>query len=151
MKVLGIRYSSSDYTFVVLDGSQAAPIILEVNTVAFPKGFTKPQSLKWFYQEIEGLLARHEIQKIVIKSFEGRFRGNLYEDRVEHEAMVSLAAANRAIRGVFKKVKSTIAKDLGLKGRPRYLSTMDTSMLPEFKSYPTTTKDAVLAAWSELP
>jgi len=53
--------------------------------------------------------------------------------------------------GIFKKVKSTIAKDLGLKGRGHYLRTeLDTSVIPGFAGKPDKEKEAILAAWSEL-
>ena len=53
--------------------------------------------------------------------------------------------------GIFRKVKSTIAKDLGLKGRGHYLQTeLDTSVIPGFGSKSEKEKDAILAGWSEL-
>ncbi len=150
MNVLGIRCSSSDYTFAVLSGTKTSPQVVEVNSITFPTGFAKPQSLKWFYQEIDDLLARNSVQKIVIKKFEGRTRGNTYEARVEHEAMISLAGANHGVKPIFKKVKSTIAKDLGMKGRAHYLSTFDTSPVSDFREYSQKAQDALLAGWSEL-
>jgi hypothetical protein len=35
-----------------------------------------------------------------------------------------LAASQKGIRSVVRKAKSTIAKDLGLKGRGKYLATL---------------------------
>jgi hypothetical protein len=87
----------------------------------------------------------------VIKKFEGKSRGKTYEERVEHEAAVIIAAANRGLRKVPKKVKSTIAKDLGQKGRAHYLSVLDTSHFQTFESESEKTKEAILAGWSELP
>jgi hypothetical protein len=72
-----------------------------------------------------------------------------FESRVEHEAMVLLAAANRDIR-VSKKAKSTMAKDLGHKGRARYLAKLDTSPIESFDSYSAKIQEAIFAAWSGL-
>jgi hypothetical protein len=150
--VLGIRCSNTDYTFAVLKGTKKAPGVVVTGTVPYPKGFTKPQSLKWLAQEIDGFLKTHQIEKIVMNRFEGRgLRKLAYEDRVEHEAAVYIAAANSGMKAVFKKVKSTIAKDLGLKGRARYLAAgLDTSLIPDFQTYSDKVRDATLAAWSEL-
>lgn len=150
MNVLGIRCSNSDYTFAVLCGLRTSPQVIEVNSFSFPTGFAKPQSLKWFYQEIDDLLTRHSVKIIVIKKFEGRTRGNTYEDRVEHEAMVLLAGANHGLKALFKKVKSTISKDLGMKGRGRYLLTFNTSPISNFDKYSGKAQEALFAAWSEL-
>ena len=94
---------------------------------------------------------RYEVEKIVMNKSEAKIRGNIYEDRVEHEAMVYLAASNQGIKPVFKKVKSSIAKDLGLKGRARYLDTsLNTSSIIDFDNYSDKSQDAILAGWSKL-
>lgn len=151
MSILGLRCSNTDYTYVVLTGSRTQPEIVAMDSIAFPQGFKTQQSLMWFLHEVETLFERFEIEMVVMKEFEGRKHDKSFVARVEHEAMVYIAATNHAITAVFKKRKSTIAKDLGLKGRPRYLSTkLDTSPIPDFENYPDKIQDAILAAWSEL-
>jgi hypothetical protein len=151
MKVLGIRCSNRDYAFGVLAGTKTKPETVECGTVRYPKGYSKPQSLKWFLQEIEAKVAKHDIGRMVVKRSERGTWGNAYEDRVEHEAMVSLAGANLGRKAVFKKVKSTIAKNLGLKGRGHYLkTTLDTSVIQGYDERSDKEKEAILAAWSEL-
>jgi hypothetical protein len=61
-----------------------------------------------------------------------------------------LAGGARGMRAVFKKVKSTIAKDLGQKGRSKYLANLDTSWAPTFDGFSDKEKEAIQAAWSEL-
>jgi hypothetical protein len=90
---------------------------LKLRHLVYPKGFVKAQSLHWLYQEADGLFRQNGIEKLVIKRFEGQSRGAPFEDRVEHEAAVMLAAAQRGMKAVFKKVKSQIAKELGQKSR----------------------------------
>ena len=152
MNVLGIRCSNRDFAYTILNGSKSSPIIVHSDIVAYPKGYSKSQSLKWFLLEIEDLLKKHDIKRIVMKQHEGPTRSKAYEERVEHEAMVYLADEDLGIGAVFKKRGCTIAKDLGLKGRAHYLITsLDTSSIPDYDNLPEKIKDAVLVAWSELP
>jgi len=151
MSVLGIRCSNKDYTFAVLTGTKKSPQLLATQTILYPKGFSKSESLNWLLQEIEGLIMKYAVEKIVMNKSEARIRGNTYEDRVEHEAMVYLAAFNQRVKSVFKKVKGSIARDLGLKGRARYLDTsLNTSLIKGFDNYSDKSKDAILAGWSAL-
>ncbi len=151
MTVLGIRCTNKDITFVVMIGTKIIPEIVVCNTIKFPQGFSKPQGLKWMLQEIDALIKKHDIKIIVMKGFEGISKGKSYEDRVEHETMFYLAAINNEIKRISKKVKSTIAKDLGLKGRARYLSkSLDTSKIVNYEKYSEKEKDAILSGWSEL-
>ena len=151
MSVLGVRCSNKDYTFAVLTGTKESPQLIDSQTLSYPKGFSNPESLKWLLQEIESLITRYSVEKIVMNRFAGRSRGSIYEDRVEHEAMVYLAASNQGITSVSKKVKSSIAKDLGLKGRAHYLDTsLNTSLIKDFDNYSDKSKDAIRAGWSEL-
>ncbi len=151
MNVLGIRCSNTDYTYAVMSGTKQTPQVVVCSTITYPQGYSKVQSLSWLLQEIEDLIKKHSISLVSMKRFEGRTKGNAYEDRVEHEAMVYLAGANCGLRGVFKKVNSTIAKNLGLKGRARYLAkSLNTSSIPSYCDYSEREKDAIHAGWSEL-
>jgi hypothetical protein len=150
MNVLGVRCSNKDFTYAILTGTKRAPAQVMLNSLAFPKGFAKAQSLRWLLQEMDGIITANQINKIVIKSSEGLTRGNTFVDRVEHEAAVQIAGAARGLKGIFKKVKSTIAKDLGQKGRAHYLAHLDTSSFPDYDSCSEKEQEAILAAWSEL-
>ena len=151
MNILGIRCSNTDFTYAVLTGTKAAPQLVETQTIAYPKGFAKAQSLKWLHQELMGLIQKHSVERIVMKASEGQSKGKPYEDRVEHEAMVYLAAADCGIKAVFKKVKSTIAKSLCSKGKASYLSTsLDTSVFSNFEKHKPKVQEAIFSGWSEL-
>jgi hypothetical protein len=149
--ILGIRCSNKDYSFAVVHGTKDTPKLVASDTIPLPKGFSKPHSLKWLYQEAEALLDKHDISKIVVKRFEGRTRGTIFENRVENETAFMLAGANRGMKAIFKKVKSTIAKDLGQKGRAKYLANLSTESIPEFGHLQDKVQEAVMAARSELP
>lgn len=151
MSILGIRCSNKEFSYAVMSGSKKAPAIIDNGSLTYPKSLVRPRSLLWFTQEVEQLIKKHNALGIVMKKFEGRSRGDLFEERVEYEAAVYLASARCGIMAVCKKVKSTIAKDLGLKGRAHYLETeLDTSVIPEFSNYTDKEQEAILCAWSQL-
>jgi len=151
MSVIGIRCSNKDFNYAVMTGSKKKPSIEHTTSVSVPKNFSRPRALYWMVQEIEALIDRHSAQKVVMKAFEGRSRGKTYAERVELEAAVYIAGGKNGMSGIFKKVKSTIAKDLGLKGRGHYLQTgLDTSVIPDFATRSEKEKEAILAGWSEL-
>ncbi|MBW2596100.1 MAG: hypothetical protein JRC93_09025 [Deltaproteobacteria bacterium] len=151
MSVLGIRCSNKDFTYAVMTGSKKSPDVQYCALVAVPKNFSRPRLLYWMVQEIEELIEKHGTEKVVMKASEGPSRGKPYAERVELEAAVYIAGGKNGMSGIFKKVKSTIAKDLGLKGRGHYLQTeLDTSVIPMFDSKSDKEKEAILAGWSEL-
>jgi hypothetical protein len=148
---LGIRCSNNDYSYAILNGTQHLPKIISKSSISFPKGFSRSQSLKWFLQELEELLKKHpSIRVIAIKGAEPMAsRGRSFTARIENEAMVYLAAANFGIKSIFKKTKPTIAKDLGLKGKGKYLFTkLDCSVISNFDKETEKIKEAILVAWS---
>lgn len=151
MSVLGIRCSNKDFSYAVMAGSKRNPSVQHSALVAVPKNFSRPRKLYWMVQEIEELIEKHNAQTVVMKGSEGPSRGKTYADRIELEAAVYIAGGKQGMRTIFKKVKSTIAKDLGLKGRAHYLQTeLDTSVIPEFNSKSDKAKEAIYAGWSEL-
>lgn len=76
-------------------------------------------------------------------------RSNALERRIEYEAIASLAAAEAGCTNVHRKVAATVAKDLGLKGKSKYLKTdLDTSAIDRFAAYSAKEHEAILVAWS---
>ena len=152
MSCIGFRCSNKDYTYVILTGTKEQPQILSKGTVAFPKGFTRPQELKWFLQEVEELFKKNKITSVAIKSTEAPARkGNTYDERVENEAIILVTAYSFGIKNISKKVKSTIAKDLGLKGKSKYLtSKLELSAFPNYEKETDKMKEAILVAWSSM-
>ena len=149
--VLGLRCSNTDYHYVLLSGTKKAPVIEHKGSISYPVKVKKPASLKWMVDETRDRLRKFDITKVVIKAPEplARRTGPLTE-RIEYEAAVLIACADVGIKAVFKKVKSTIAKDLGLKGKSKYLQTLDTTPIIGFDALPEKIQEAILAAWSEL-
>lgn len=152
MKYLGVRLSNSDFSFVVLEGSRNSPKVLKSETLLLPKNYSIADRLDWLLKELEGLIKTNNIKGIVIKRTETMVkRSNNLELRIKLEAMVYLAAKICGIKNVTEKVKPTIAKDLGLKGKSRYLSTkLDTTIIKDFHKKTPKIQDAILAAWTLL-
>lgn len=152
LNILGIRCSNKNYAYVILKGSKKNPEIQSYSQVAFPKGYTRPMELQWFLQEIFDILDKNSINMVAIKGTEGMAsRGKSFVERVENEAIVQLAAAIKGIKMVYRKVKCTIAKDLGLKGKARSLETdLDCSVFQNFKEMDTSVQDAILVGWSSF-
>lgn len=148
---LGLRFSNSDYTYAVMSGTKKAPTIIEIGTIGYPKGFQRAQTLKWLLHEQEAIHTKYKIGIVVIKKFEGRSKGNAFEDRVEGESTAFIAAASSGLKAVYKKMGSTIAKDLGLKGKASLLKTdLDTTVIENYDQLSDKEKDAILSSWSEL-
>lgn len=150
--ILGVRCSNGDYSFALLKGKKGAPQIADIKSALFPKGYTRANTLRWIYQEVEDYLSKHKgVRHIVVKGAEPMAqKGGTYGERVEGEAILFLAAANNGITAT-RKVKPTIAKDLGLAGRAKALEEdLDTTVIPTFSTYSTKEQEAVLAAWSDL-
>jgi hypothetical protein len=151
MTRLGIRCSNTDFAYAVLRGTKHVPEVIETNVIGVPAGYRHPEALDWLYQEIERLISSHGAEMIVIKRSESRRRNGALEARLEFEGAVALAGHRSGRIPSLKKVKSTIAKDLGLKGFARYLKTrLDTTPIEGFDSYPSKQQEAILSAWSEL-
>jgi hypothetical protein len=150
MNILGIRCSNKDFSYAVMRGTKKAPKIVALETLVYPKNYTRSRSLLWFTLEVEQWIKKYNVQSVVMKRFEGRSRGGSFEDRVEYEAAVYLACARCGLTTACKKVRSTIAKDLGLKGRAHYLATLNTSVIPAFSNYTDKEQEAILCAWSDL-
>jgi hypothetical protein len=150
MQILGVRCSNTDYTYCLLSGDAVSPQIESIKHVAYPKGFTEAETLKWLYQEFQEICCSQSIDSVGIKRAETNVkRSNSLEMRIQAEGIVSLAASQVGCCTIERKVGSTVAKGLGLKGKAKYLkTTLDTSIIPDFNSYSDKEQDAILVAWS---
>lgn len=150
MQILGVRCSNTDYTYCLLSGDAALPKIEAVKHVNYPNGYTEAETLRWLRQEFQTLCRKQSLDAVGIKRAETNVkRSNSLEARIQAEAIVSLVAAESGCQTVKRKVGSTVAKDLGLKGKAKYLqSKLDTSAIPDFGSYSAKEQEAILVAWS---
>jgi hypothetical protein len=152
MIVLGIRCSSKDFSFSVVTGSQADPNLIESGTIKFPSGYNDSERIKWFYQENEGLIEKHGIKGIGIKGVEPMaMKGKIYGERMQIEGILFLLAAEKGIKYIKRKVKSTIAKDFGLKGKGKYIATLvDFSKIPGYYKKNANIQESIQVALSMI-
>jgi phosphohistidine swiveling domain-containing protein len=152
MAVAGFRCSNSDFAYCITSGTKDAPTLTEKHRIQFPAGYSEPELFKWLYQETLTIFKRAKCQAVGIKKAEGTVRrSNALEARVQAEAIVTLAAADSGCHRVQRKVSATIAKDLGLKGKGKYLhSQLDTSPLAGFDALSSKLQESALVAWSCL-
>lgn len=150
MKVLGVRCSNTDYSFCLLSGTSTSPKIEEAKHVKYPIGYSEAETLKWLRQEFLTICNEQDLYAVGIKRAETNVkRSNPLEFRIQAEAIVSLVAAEVGCGTVERKVGSTVAKDLGLKGKAKYLQTkLDTSVISGFGGYTAKEQDAILVGWS---
>ena len=150
MKAFGIRCSNNDFTYCIISGTKESPKIDNTCQLSFPSGYSEAESLLWFYRELQEIFKANSFDSVGIKRTEVIVsRSNNLELRIQYEAIVSLVSAEVGITRVHRKVKPTIAKDLGLKGKAKALNTqLDTSAINDFDSFSDKNKDAVLTAWS---
>ena len=152
MKVLGVRCSNTDCTFCLLSGSKDSPAVDMSQNIKLPKDFNKAEALNWFSQELETIFKKNKIYAVALKGPEPMVRrSNNLVSRVQNEAIVYLVAARFGIIDVETKVKASIAKQLGLKGKGKYLDTkLDTSVIEGFDNFSVKEREAILVGWSAL-
>lgn len=152
MTILGIRCSTTDFTYAVISGDKDTPSLSESRTIPFPANYSQPEKLKWLFDELQTLNRKHEVNCWAVKGAEPMAaKGKSYANRVELEAMVSLSAATLGYDNVVRKVKPTIAKDLGLKGRAKSLSDdLDFSKIAGLDQKSDKEFEAIVVGWSCL-
>lgn len=55
MLILGIRCSTNDYTYAVLQGDIDEPVLAETQTIPCPANYSQPEKLKWLLDELNSL------------------------------------------------------------------------------------------------
>lgn len=145
MNILGLRCSPSEFCYVVLKGSKEDWELVIQKKLKLPTGYTRPELIRWFSQEIASIIKEHKISDIGIKGTEAmRMKGKAYGERMELEAMIYLNAAESGIINVYRKVNATIAKDLGFKGKGKYLAEgVDYSNIDDYEKMSSQLQEAV--------
>ena len=148
--IFGLRCSNKDFAYAILDGSKSNPILIDSGLIGFPRNFTRPSEIRWFYQELEEFCNKHPISFWAIKGAEPMAkRDNSFTLRVENEAMVFLIAANKGSDNVIRKVNSSIAKELCHKGKAKYLKTdIDLNDIKNYSKSSQKINEAIIVAWS---
>ena len=152
MGILAIRCSNTDFAYAIVDGTKDSPVLVHCDVTGYPKGYEEHSLFHWFHQEITDLLDTHSPDTLAVKAAETMVkRSGSLETRIRIEGIALMSAAEVGCASAHRKVKSTIAKDLGMKGKGKYLETkLDTSPIPDFDSYNTKQQEAILVGWSCL-
>ncbi len=151
MKVLAVRCSNTDFAYAIVDGTLRRPNLLECNLTTYPNGYEEHSLLLWFHQEITELFDTHNPDQLAVKAPETNvIRSNALDLRIRIEGIALMSAAKVGCSQACRKVKSTMAKGLGIKGKARYLATFDTSAITDFNSFSTKEQEAILVGWSCL-
>lgn len=150
MTILGLRCSPSEFSYSIIVGNQRTHKLVHSERIKFPSGYNHCDLLKWFYHEIGELISKHEINAIGVKGTEPMgMKGKSYGERMELEAMIFLQASICGIKYAIRKVNATIAKDLGMKGKGKYLATgFDYSAIPNFSEMSVQLQEAIQVALS---
>jgi hypothetical protein len=149
-RTAGLRFTNKGFAFAIVEGTRSAPTLVESASIQCPKAFRACEVAKWVKHEVDAIFNKFKPNFVCIKSFEGRSKGTAYEERVRLEGVAHLCASDIGLKDLARKRKSTIAKDLGLKGRAHYLSTFDTSSIENFLDLDPLVQEAALVAWSDL-
>lgn len=123
MIILGLRCSPSEFSFSVMEGTLKSHMLVATGRIKYPTGYNHCELLRWLHNEIGGLIGKYQVNGIGVKGTEAMgMKGKSYGERMELEAMIFLQAIQHGIKYAKRKVKSTIAKDIGLKGKGKYLT-----------------------------
>jgi hypothetical protein len=123
MIILGFRCSPSEFSFSVMEGNLKTHKLVASGRIKYPSGYNHCELLRWFHNEIAGLINKYQANGIGVKGTEAMgMKGKFYGERMELEAMIFLQAIQHGVKYAKRKVNSTIAKDLGLKGKGKYLA-----------------------------
>ena len=152
MTSIGIRCTPTDFSFTIIEGSLKNYRLIAFNRLKYPQGYNRCELLKWLYLEMGEIIKKYSIYAIGVKGTEAMgMKGKSYGDRMELEGMIFLQASISGIKYAIRKVNSTIAKDIGLKGKAKYLSTeYDYSTITEYSGMSKNLQEATQVAISML-
>jgi len=146
MPVIGFRCYPNALAFVVLDGTLAAPSVLEHSHVAMPDD-ERPSQLSWLRQEIREILARVPPELVTYKAPEGTARSKDL-GRAEAEGVLQEAVHSAGV-DLVRRLKTQIRADIGFAEHARYLE-MALQGYPALAALPANRREAALAALSAL-
>jgi len=118
--VAGFRCSTSEFSYVILNGSRSHPEIIRHGVRKKPRAYSHHEFLKWARERIHEILSEFEIGALGYKRAETNRRPE--EERVHLEGILIEYACSAGIQNITNKLKSQIRKDLGFQREARYVS-----------------------------
>lgn len=149
MKSIGFRCWKDKFSFVIIEGTQEDPILLDSNHLKLPKILPRPNQLAWFRREIKELMDTNDLDFAVFKATEpisqskdpqrGELEGILQETIFSHPKTTQIEG--RIKTQLNSRTNARKAKYLG--------ELMDHEAFCELSK--TNFEDACIAALSGLP
>lgn len=150
MSVIGFRCFTDGFSFVVLQGTQQEPQVIENNRFSFPRDKSWCGKLAWLRMQVMELLRQHDITSAGIKNQEP-FAPRKSLDRSEVEGIIKETVYSVVGCDCNGRIKSQLKRDIeGFTRSARYLGEVLVSRgLEELDN--DTYRDAALSAIAELP
>jgi len=67
MIILGLRCSPSEFSFIVIQGTQKTHSLVASGRIRYPSGYNHCELLRWLYNEVKGLIIKYKIEGIGVK------------------------------------------------------------------------------------
>lgn len=150
MSVIGFRCFTNGFSFVVLQGTQQNPQVIENNRFSFPRDKSWCGKLAWVRLQVLELLRQHGITSAGIKKPEP-FAPRKSLERSEVEGVIKETVYSFLGFDCKGRIKSQLRRDIeGFTQHARYLGqVLESRGLGELNN--DTYKEATLSAIAELP
>ena len=149
--VIGFRSFTDGFAYVVLQGTQSEPEVLEKDRLCLPKDHSWPACLVWVRKQLSEILQKFDANAACIKVIEPRAQRKSSK-RIQIEAVIQEYLYSVKSIDCTTRIKSQLKRDiLGFTDPARYLERVLTQS--EILSNLNTPQyqEATLAAVSELP
>lgn len=148
---LGIRCSNTDFAYAILSGTRLSPKVVSAKCTTFPKSYNESATICWLRLEIKDIIGKSPISKACLKKSEATRNTNSLQLRLLCEGAIISAIRESMDIPISRKVQTTLAKDLGAKGKAKYLKGLDYSVFSDWDNYSDKVRESILAAWSCMP
>lgn len=150
MKSIGIRAHPEQYVYVILEGTQTAPTIVDKGICMCPQGASTSDKLVWARNDVREVLTKHAVDCAQVKTVEGNAR-NKDPKRLQLEGVLVEGIASHACQPETRLVvKTQVKAATGFKKLAKYLAGLLANQTLTAVSSPAY-EDAALAALAGLP
>ena len=149
--VIGLRSFPDGFTYVILDGTQVTPKIIEKDRLSIPKNQPWPAILSWTRKQIAEILEPYKLKSACIKIVEPMAQKKSAE-RFQIEAVLQEYLYSKRSINCTTRIKSQLKRDInGFTDSARYIerALTKTDILAELNT--PVYQEAAVAALSELP
>lgn len=150
MRSIGIRAQPEQYSYVILEGTQSAPVVVDKGICRVPNDASPAERLRWARHDVQEILTRHPVDAAVVKTIESNARMK-DPKRLQLEGVLIEGIASHGSQPSTKVVVTNqIKAATGFKNLARYMATLlDNQALKDVSS--AAFEDAALSALAGLP